>query len=108
MGRIIGPLTVIGLLMPVLLGLTIKAHKKKKTHILIPNRPFYHNDEYLDDDESEQQIEMQSHNYDNDIFAIDPQIFFLENFYNDEVHDISKNVIEYEDYIFKIDPKIFV
>ena len=80
MAIVIGLLTVIGLLMPVLLGLTIKAHKKKKTHILIPNRPFYHNDEYLDDDESEQQIEMQSYDYDNDILAIDPQIFSQENF----------------------------
>ena len=60
--------------------LTLKAHKKKKTHIVVPNQPFYHNDEYLDDDESEQQIEMQSYNYDNDILAIDPQIFSLENF----------------------------
>ena len=52
----------------------IKGHKKKKTHIVVPNQPFYHNDEYLDDDESEQQIEMQSYDYDNDILAIDPQI----------------------------------
>ena len=90
MGRLIGPLTVIGLLMPVLLGLPLKAHKKKKTHIVVPNQPFYHNDEYLDDDESEQQIEMQSYNYDNDILAIDPQIFSLEKFSSDEAHDISK------------------
>ena len=27
------PLANVGLLMPILLGLTIKAHKKKKTHI---------------------------------------------------------------------------
>ena len=80
MAIVIGLLTVIGLLMPVLLGLTIKAHKKKKTHIVIPNQPFYHNDEYLEDDESEQQIEMQSYDYDNDILAIDPQIFSQENF----------------------------
>ena len=63
-----------------LIRLNFKSSQEKETHIVVPNRPFYHNDEYLDDDESEQQIEMQSYNYDNDILAIDPQIFSLENF----------------------------
>ena len=71
------PPTFIGILMPVLLGLTIRAHKKKRNHIIIPNRPFYHNDQYLGDEE----IEMKDYGeFHNDIFLIDPKIFVLERF----------------------------
>ena len=46
------PPTFVGILMPVLLGLTIRAHKKKK-NLIIPHQPFYHNDQYLSDEEIE-------------------------------------------------------
>ena len=72
------PPTFVGILMPVLLGLTIRAHKKKKNHIIIPPQPFYHDDQYLGGEE----IEMKDYGdfYNNDIFLIDPKIFVLERF----------------------------
>ena len=70
------PPTFVGILMPVLLGLTIRAHKKKK-NLIIPHQPFYHNDQYLGDEE----IELKDYGeFHNDIFLIDPKIFVLERF----------------------------
>ena len=71
-----------------LLGLTIKAHKKKKTHIVIPNRPIYHNDEHLNDEE----IEMGNYEEcdDYDIFKINLQIFVLENFKDTQLQMLIK------------------
>ena len=69
-------MTTIGVLMPVLLFLTIRAHKKKKT-LIVPNYPMYHNDQYLNEEQSENEQR------DNDIFNIDPNIFTLEHFRGD-------------------------
>ena len=77
MKLLVMPPTLVGVIMPVLLGLTIRAHKKKKNHIIISHQPFYHNDHHLGDEE----IEMKNYGeFHNDIFVIDPKIFVLERF----------------------------
>ena len=70
--------TVIGIVMPVLLLLTIRAHKKKSNPI-VPMGPVYHNDHYLKKEEFWESDE-ENLEYFNDIFAIDPKIFTLDHF----------------------------
>ena len=76
-------MAVTGVLMPVLLFLTIRAHKKKKT-LIVPNYPMYHNDQYLNDEE-QSEIENYIEQRDNDIFNIDPNIFTCEHFDNNQI-----------------------
>ena len=83
---------VIGVLMPVLLFLTIRAHKKKKNPV-VPKGLMFHNDLYLNEECLESGENIEHPNY---IYAIDPKIFTLDNFSDDHIDNNQKDDIDEE------------
>ena len=93
--------TVIGIVMPVLLLLTIRAHKKKSNPI-VPMGPVYHNDHYLKKEEFWESDE-ENLEYFNDIFAIDPKIFTLDHF-SDNHNDGEEISVEIHRAVIHVEP----
>ena len=96
--------TLIGLLMPILLGLTFRAHKKDK-NVVVPNYPMYHNDQFLNNDQMENEgtIDILDN---NDIFMIDPNIFTTENFSDNDIimQDVDEEAIEIHNDVIHVKP----
>ena len=97
--------TVIGGLMPVLLFLTIRAHKKK-TNPVIPKGPVYHNDIYLNEECLETEENAEHPNY---IYVIDPKIFTLDHFSDDHNDDIDEKIgIEIHHAVIHVEPEQYL
>ena len=94
---------MIGVVMPVLLFLTIRAHKKKK-NLVVPKGLMYHNDLYLNEECLESEENYVHH---NDIFAIDPKIFRLDHFSDIQKDNIDEEAnIEIHHALFDVKPEL--